>query len=232
MLTHHIALVNQTVHINSAELSRVSAALQKQVTRDLSPIWQIQATVDAFENSKDVPAGYWPIFVRDDIHEPGAEGYHTDRNHQPYSLVRHGSSWALTASHELCEMLADPFGNRMVASGSIVKTQGRVNYLVEICDPCESEQFAYSVNGILLSDFYTPHYFDPVRSSSIRYSFTGSIKEPKQILREGYLSWLDPETDKWYQATFFGSKPSIREISSKMNTVKGPFRERINGLVD
>jgi hypothetical protein len=71
MLTHQIALVSKTRHIKSSELSKVAAALQKQATRDLGPIWGIQATVDDFEFLKDVPGGYWPIIIKDNIHESG-----------------------------------------------------------------------------------------------------------------------------------------------------------------
>jgi hypothetical protein len=34
-----IAFVPNTPHIEFAEITRVSAAIQKQVTRDLAPIW-------------------------------------------------------------------------------------------------------------------------------------------------------------------------------------------------
>jgi hypothetical protein len=153
MLTHHIALVSQTSRITTPEIRQVTAALQKQATRDLGPAWGIRASLAAFGSIREVPAGHWPIIVQDDIREPGAEGYHTDRNHQPYALVRYSATWALTASHELCEMLVDPYGNRMAPAASILKGQGPVNYIVEVCDPCESSQYAYEVDGIPLSDF-------------------------------------------------------------------------------
>ena len=230
MLTHHVALVSKTRHIKTSDLTKVSAALQKQATRDLGPSWGIDATVYAFEFLKDVPAGYWPIIIRDNIHEPGAAGYHTDKYKQPFALVQYDEGWALTSSHEMCEMLVDPFGSRLVASGSIKQGQGRVSYLVEVCDPCEDEAFAYSVNGIFLSDFYTPHYFDPVTSSAVRYSFSGGVKKPKQVLKNGYLSWLDPATGKWWQATYFGTKEVINDISEKMDMLEGSLRSRVDRI--
>ena len=76
------------------------------------------------------------------------------------------------------------------------KLQGkRVNYLVEVCDPSEAAEHAYSCNGILVSDFYTPNYFDPVKAGGVRYSFTGAITEPLQVLLGGYLSWQDPRVE-------------------------------------
>jgi hypothetical protein len=52
--------------------------------------------------------------------------------------------------------------------------QGRVEFLVEVSDPSEAAQFGYTVNGIPVSDFYTPHYFDPVQANGVRYSQTGA----------------------------------------------------------
>src|SRR5262249_1031572 len=64
---------------------------------------------------EDIPLDYWPIVILDDIEEPGAAGYHTDQNGQPFALVQADSNWVLTVSHECLEMLADPFGNRTLA---------------------------------------------------------------------------------------------------------------------
>ncbi len=230
MLSKHIALVSKTNKIKSGELQQVAAALQKQATRDLGPIWGIEATVDAFTKLKDVPGGYWPIIIREKIDDPAAAGYHTDRYRQPFALVKHDDGWPLTCSHEMCEMLVDPFGSRMVTSGSIKEGQGRVNYLVEVCDPSEDDGFSYSVNGIMLSDFYTPHYFDPVTTPSIRYSYTGCITKPKEVLKGGYLSWLDPATGKWWQATFFGTELRVDDISGKMDMLEGSLRSRIDRI--
>src|SRR5205807_3772490 len=126
MLVNNTALVSETTHISSAQLAKVSAALQKQATRDFGPVWNVHATVDAFARLQDVPVGYWPIIVRDDIHQPGAAGVHLDRNGQPFALVQYDQGWALTASHEMLEMLADPFGNRLIAGDSPKPRQGRV----------------------------------------------------------------------------------------------------------
>ena len=66
----------------------------------------------------------------------------------------------------------------------------RVKYLVEICDPCLA--CWYPVNGVPVADFYTPRYFDPVRVEGVRYSFTGAVDRPREILEGGYLTFLDP----------------------------------------
>jgi hypothetical protein len=212
MLVRQLALVSETKKVKFSTLARVGAALQKQATRDLAPIWQVKATVDSFAKLDDVPVGYWPIIItEEDLGD--AAGIHEDNEGQPFALVAFADGWALTASHEVCEILVDPFGNRMMAGPSPKKGQGRVEFLVEVCDPSEDTPFAYRVNGIVVSDFYTPNYFDPIAAPGVRYSFTGAIKAPRQVLRGGYLSWHDPVTDHWFQETFFsGPKPTFRDI--------------------
>jgi hypothetical protein len=180
---------------------RVSAALQKQATRDLAPIWEVSATVDGFDSVDHVPVGTWPIIIGANV-PPGAGGFHTDRNGQPLALVRSSDDINVlcqTCSHEMIEMLVDPFGSRFVPGDSPMPDQGRVNFLVEACDPSESAEFGYTVNNLLVSDFYTPHYFDPVQSVGIRYSYTGAITEPRQVLQGGYLSWQDPISKHFFQ---------------------------------
>ncbi len=119
----------------------------------------------------------------DDINTPGAAGVHEDEHGQPFALVTASNDrnvWSLTCSHEMIEMLVDPFGNRLIASDSPKADQGRVQVLVEACDPSEAAEFGYTVNGILVSDFYSTRYFDPLVASGVRYSFTGAVQEPRQ----------------------------------------------------
>jgi hypothetical protein len=216
MILKQVALVSQAPSVPLSEVVKVSAALQKQVSRDFAPIWNVNATVDAFARLEDVPLGYWPITMRDDVvDEFDAAGIHLDKSGQPFAVVQASSDWSLTASHEALEMLADPFGDRLVAGKAPkeAKDQKRVEYLVEVCDPSEDEAFSYTVNDIPVSDFYTPAFFDPVQSSGVRYSFTGAITRPRQVLKGGYVSWHNTVTDHWHQLTWFsGSKPVVRDL--------------------
>jgi hypothetical protein len=232
--TRQLALVSQSEQIPDSDVLKVSAALQKQATRDLAPIWDISATVDTFKTLEDIPQGYWPMVIMDDIGVPGAAGIHEDKNGQPFALISASSdldNWSLTASHEAFEMLVDPQGNKVVAGDSPIAEQGRVSFLVEVCDPCEAADFAYSVNGILVSDFYTPHYFDPMVASGVRYSFTGAIKEPRQVLSGGYLSWLDSDSGHWWQEIWFdGAAPQFRDIGPIDQKAAGDVRAAIDRI--
>jgi hypothetical protein len=81
----HLALVAETTSVSFPDLTQVSAALQKHITRDLSSVWDLQGTVDAFARLNDVPLGYWPIIIRDEIGQD-ASGVHCDDTGQP---IRH-----------------------------------------------------------------------------------------------------------------------------------------------
>jgi hypothetical protein len=210
MLTINLALVSEIEGHDPSDVSRVGAALQRQATRDFAPLWNVRATVDAFPALEDVPIGYWPMMIVPNVQ--GAAGIHLDQDGQPFALIEMSDSWSLTASHEMLEMLADPFGNRLVAGRSLKSGQGRVEYLVEVCDPSEAAQFGYTVNDILVSDFYTPRFFDPAKDTQVRYSFTGAITKPRQVLRGGYISWHHPVTNHWWQQRWFGARKEIVDL--------------------
>ena len=49
-----------------------------------------------------------------------------------------------------------------------------------MCDACEADRFAYTVNDILVSDFYTPAlFFEPEPIDGLRYSFTAWPTRPR-----------------------------------------------------
>ena len=198
MQLHHLAVVS-TVDpsvLPVDEVTRVSAAIQKQVLRDFAPLWDVQATVDYFASLDDVPVGSWPLIIVESAPGPGV---HIDRNGQPVAYVEHGLTWSLAASHEALEMLADPHGTRLVAGDAPTAPSDRVEFLVEVCDPCQDPATAYPVNGVLVSDFYTPAYFEPLFTTGSKYSFTGALREPRGVLPGGYLTWRSLTTGDWSQ---------------------------------
>jgi hypothetical protein len=234
MLTAHVALVSETDAVQLDDLSTVSAAMQKQVTRDFGPIWNVDATVDAFDSLDSVPVDYWPVIVADDINQPGAAGFHTDDHGQPFALVQVDDNWPLTVSHETLEMLADPFGNRTIAglppdgAPDPIGSLDRVTYLVEVSDPCEDAQFSYNSNGIAVSDFITPNYYDPTASGGVRYSFTGSITAPHTVLEGGYVSFGNPVDNNWYQILVQNGEVTLRDLGVITSTNGKSLRELVD----
>ena len=195
----HVALVPRGARVDMSEVANVAAALAIQVVRDFGPIWGVSATVSAFPKPGDVPVGYWPIFIEDSKQLPdGAAGVHLDKRNQPYALIETGDHWSLRASHECLEMLVDPSGNRLQAGPLLDAAvhlglpQHHVQYIVEVCNPVEDGQYGYQINGVLVSDFFTPNFYDPASSGGVRYDFVGALSGPREVVTNGYISWLDP----------------------------------------
>jgi hypothetical protein len=234
-LTYHVALVSESASVTFADLSSASAALQKQVTRDFGPIWSVDATVDCFDTLESVPIDYWPVILLDQIDNPAVAGYHQLEDGQPLARVQVDSKWIITASHEALEMLADPFGNTVRAGApppqapAPISSLPRVNYLVEVCDPCEGA--TYPVNGVIVSDFITPQYYDPVAVTGVRYSFMGNITAPHQVLEGGYVSFNNPSDNQWYQVQVTNGAVQLSNLGSLPPTGMRGIREVIDGRV-
>jgi hypothetical protein len=203
-----VGLVDKTKAIDPELMQAVAAALTIQVTRDLPQFWNVQAIVTHEPNANKIPAGVWPVFLVNTL-PPGEGGFHLDQHNQPFAKViasPASDEWTIDASHETLEMLVDPNGNRLqpstsmqIENGKIVDGTGQFAYLVEACDPCEADNFAYPIQGVAVSDFLTPRFYDPVVTPGTRYSFTGAIKAPRQILPGGYISWVNQQTDELQQ---------------------------------
>ena len=196
MLTQHIALVPEMGEVDWSDLSRVSAALQRQATDHLGPIWGVSATVDVFAGLDDVPIGYWPIIVRP--HLPAWEqGIRLDDNGQPYAQVEHGAGWSLAASQACLDMLVNPYGSRTAPGPSPRSDQGPVEFLIDVGAPCA--RLPYAIGEVLVSDFCTPVFFGAAtREDGARCSFRHSVCAPYEVLSGGQLCWYDPSSASWW----------------------------------
>lgn len=246
MLTDYVALVSLTRDVSNSNLLKVAAAVQKQVTRDFTPLWGIRANVNAFENLSDVPNDYHPVVLFGDPDELLGQleveignvttarmvqqfqsgrivGIHANAfTRQPFALIQAADDWSVVVSHEVLEMLADPYGNRLIAARHPTDPDERVKYLIEICDPCQT--VGYTVDGWKMSDFYTPRYFDPVPNTAAFYSFTGAINHPLHILRGGYVSWIDPRDSGLYQLEGGSDEPVLLADITTLARTSAPLR--------
>lgn len=198
----HVALVDLSGQIPKDELAHVAGALNEQVQADVAPAWKVAATVGAYPAA---PQGTWRIEFHDTIKMPGAAGYHADEHGQPYAQVAlSDGEWTVTASHELIEMIVDPFGSRLHTARALEgwsgsKISSRVQYLMEPGDP--SETVSYEVGGVPVTDFVLPQFYRSSGSMTSQggYSHTGAVKKPLEILDGGYISFIDPASGKAFQ---------------------------------
>ena len=225
MLATKVGLVDTTGTVDTQTMAAVAAALNVQVTRDLPKYWPVSASVSYLTDPKKIPQGVWPVQLVKSL-PPDEGGFHMTRHNQPYAkvIVTPGSEeWAVDASHETIEMLIDPNGNRLqtsnsieIVGGKIQDGTGRFEYLVEACDPCEADDYTYTIDGIAVSDFITPNFYDPSVAPDSRYSFTGAVQHPRQILPGGYISWVDPVSNEMQQILWVdpNQPPVLRNLGA------------------
>ena len=229
MLQSKIVLIDTTATIDPYVMAAAAEALNVQVARDVAPFWNVGATVSYGPDPNSIPQGMWPVLIVDVLPD-GEGGYHQTAQSQPYALVLNtpgSDEWTIDASHETIEMLVDPYGSRLQASaaialvgGQVVDGEGKLEYLVEACDPCEGNQFAYVIDGIMVSDFITPSFYDLGAMQNARYSFTGAVTAPRQILPGGYITWVDPQSDLLTQIVWLDATgPQLRTLDATLPTM-------------
>ncbi len=136
------------------------------MSEHLAPRWHIDATLEFLPFGTNPPAGNWWLRVLDDTDYPPDSGYHNvDASGTPYGKVfvktaqEHGENWTITASHELLEMLVNPYA--IFAAYVPFDDNTGTFYNLEICDPVSPDVNGYKINEIWVSDFVYPEWFSP-----------------------------------------------------------------------
>jgi hypothetical protein len=232
MIHSYVALTALTDCIRSDELAAVAAALQTQVSRDFAPEWGINAVVAAFP-FEAIPAGYTPLMVQDTMEAAGTNGFHRTRgDDSPYIMVPHGPSWSLSASHELLRMLANPTGSARVPGTSRMQGQGTVEYLVDVCAPCQDISAAYTIDGLAVTDFCTPAFFAGVRPGPGRQalSFNGTVGQPFEPSPGGIVTWLADDALLYQARADQRGRVQIHGGFSPANRAKLLLRELVDSM--
>lgn len=193
-----IAITNQSTVLTDDQVKAVIPALQKQVTDDFRAYWDVDATLTFLPKTEVLTAGWWQIVIVDDPDQAGALGYH-ELSAQGTPLgkvfakldIENGQSWTCTLSHELLEMLGDPFIDTCKEA-----VDGKL-YALEVSDAVEADELGYQIDGVLVSDFVTPRWFNSDVAGD-RYSFKQNVKSPMELAPGGYISVLDPKRG-WIQ---------------------------------
>ena len=73
--------------------------------------------------------------------------------------LKQNENWTITASHELLEMLVNPYA--ILSAYVPFDDNCGTFYRLEICDPVSPDENGYKINGIDVSDFVFPEWFAP-----------------------------------------------------------------------
>jgi len=188
-VSYRVAVINRSTRVGDEEMRGAVMALQKQVRRDFAPVWGIDAELTLVAKGADPEPGSWWVMIEDQSEFPSIIAYHTlTPEGLPYVRVsvvtaqQSDFAWTMAASHDLLEMLANPRVNLTVFDSSD-GIQGKL-YIREICDPVSSPLQAYSIDGIVVSDFVYPSWFESYRKSGgTQFDHAGHVNEPFQIAR-------------------------------------------------
>lgn len=204
-----IDVLNESTEATDQMIKWLTAALQIQVTRDFAPIWGLGATLTFVPKGTTPNPTHWQLVFLDNADQAGALGYH-DLTSAGLPLGKvfirttelAGMAWSVTASHELMEMLGDPYADTCVLQLTGNGSTGTA-YAYEVCDACEDDSFSYVINDFKMSDFVTPDWFEPdTIPAGAKFDFKGHVTAPLQLLTGGYIGvYRIPNTVGWEQVT-------------------------------
>lgn len=201
-----IAILNQSNEVSTAEVEIVVRAVQAQIDEDFGPVWNVGATMEVV-SEKPGPGEPHFLMILDDDTTGEFLGYHDCEvgTYLPFGFVHVKKAksqkipWSVTLSHEILEMLINPFYWRAQFCEN-----GTKPYLIyyEVCDPCQSIEFAYDkiIDGeaVRVSDFVFPEWFYPSAKPGGRFDFMGEIHAPLTCLEGGVYFCFDIQNPaKW-----------------------------------
>jgi hypothetical protein len=188
-----VAVCNQSTTILDSEIAPIVAALQEDISQNGS-LWALPpVTLRQITRGAAAPAGWWQLVFLDDSDQADALGYHEltiEGLPIGYVFVRtttgYGSSVSRVASHELWEMLVDPYLNRYTAPCADGK-----EYCVEVGDLLSLDsQGRQGLGGVMLSGVALPAtYF---AGQGTRYDIGGLLTAPLPNVQPpdgAYLMW-------------------------------------------
>lgn len=197
-----IAVINESTSISDAEILTMLPAFGEQWNKDLVSVWRVEPAEFGFIHKGAAPdqAAWWLAFF-DTSDQADALAYHDLTNQGlPISKVfvktiqQDKASLSVGATHELCEMAVDPWLN-----GAYQDSAGNF-WAAEICDPVESDKYAYkSAGGVLVTDFITPNWYAHQHNQA-QIDFKKHAHKPFEILSGGYAQRFDPNSG-WVQLT-------------------------------
>lgn len=202
----NILIVNQSTVVNSDDFTAAVSAVQKQITEHFAPAWggltaflSIAAAGPAAPQAVDGEA----VYVLDDSDQMGALGYHeVAQGDVPVGFVfartcqQNNIPWQTTLSHEVLEQLADPYTTQC----AVVPFSGRPAVAVEfeVCDPVEND--SYQIDGVPVSNFVFPAWFQPAGAAKGPYDQMGRLTNPLTLTGGGYVGY-SVNLRKWLEIT-------------------------------
>lgn len=201
-----------TIGVTTTQLHMIAQAVTVQLDRDLSPHWGGSHMVRVGESpSPEILPGEIAFALVDELPStPGAVAYHDVQGNgvavafealsMCNSVLTGPDSVSVAISHECCETVGNP-------SVNLWADDGRGNeWAHELCDAVEA--FSYTINGLDVSDFLLPSFFDVVGTAG-PYSFGGHVSMPSQTGQGGYQIHRTSGTNEGQVTALHSDAPHI-----------------------
>lgn len=201
-MIQRIAVVNESTKLSEETASNMVRACAEQLRRDVCPAWGWSVVeVELAAHADEVLFGIPIVTLRDRADVDGAAGYHDEDERgrergfvfvadvlRYGTLLRGPDSVSAVLSHELIELVADPFCTRWEDGPKI--DQGSM-YAFELADPVQGHSYPIAINGVdvSVSDFVLPSWFDGGREDGGTglVDYLGVCPGPFQLAPGGYM---------------------------------------------
>lgn len=223
LLPRKIAVLNKSTQVTQDQLNAVCEAVQTQLDQDWQPVWNTHAKLEIFAHMDQVPANYWILEVLDNSDWDQALGYHGDQAYtEPYGKVfvkdalAAGQDWSVTFSHEVLEMMGNPWVNLTVLHAP--DPNKLFLYALECCDAVQNDTYAYKINSVWVSNFQYPAWFETQSSPNAKLDQGGHCKQSFQILPGGYMPVLNIRTNSNWQSIYSSTDAQLERMHKHAQT--------------
>jgi hypothetical protein len=108
----------------------------------------------------------------------------------------------MAASHDLLEMLANPMLNLTVFVTADNSTSGKL-YVREVCDPVSSPEYSYKIDGVAVSNFVFPSWFESFRKpGSSQFDFGNHLTAPFELAKGAYMTVFEVKDGSGWRPVF------------------------------
>ncbi len=193
-----IAILNQSTLVSNGDAAAMTQAIAAQVRLDVAPLWdRAPAAVIFFIPTPRMcllrrTASLWstPFLISPRVcsgttrrprRQTVGRGRGQTRTRQRRKSRRRATG-VLPAS---CRTKCWKCSSTQTATCGPTTAAGKA-YSFEVCDPVEAP--TYPVNGVSVSNFVTPAWFDPLSDhATAQYDKLGELHAPFSILKGGYV---------------------------------------------
>ena len=138
------------------------------------------------------PRGAWQIRIVTGARSSYFGGYHlsVDDHGDPYADVFDipGEHTDLTLSHEVLEMLVNPYDDRYIRDYPFV-------WNLEVADPVQTTY--YTRDGVHLTDFVYPAWFCHLTNDGVQLDFLKRVRTPGEVLHGGVAVRINYTTGEY-----------------------------------